>query len=250
VQSLDRLVRDSLYEVFGMAVGRDAWKMRRCVRSDVVLLDSGCMNISDTLDAAHLRFAAKPLANRTDQDFSDGSVVDGDCAAAQPGLTTVLRARLGKTQPWRARVDAAAAELLPDTDIKDPLPAEDAVAADHTLLHASNSTISQAVHSRRKRRLVNPEQVSQHGNGRPAQRPDAARASAAVQANTGGRGSTTTPQRRDTATTPDCSRQSDGGCCSRILCISSECGGAFSCAQVWPLHSGGGLVVGNASKQG
>ena len=147
VRSLDQLMRDSLYEVFGVSTGLNAWRLRRCMRSDILLLDSGCMTISDCIQAAHLRFAAKSLATRPGDAHGAGTAEGGVDRA--PGKTTVLRASLPASLPWRACVDAAAADLLPGTPIAPPVAQPHTVTCTHRILQASNAEISSAVHKRR-----------------------------------------------------------------------------------------------------
>jgi endonuclease/exonuclease/phosphatase family metal-dependent hydrolase len=147
VGDLDQLVRDCLYEVFGVVEGSDAWRLRRCVRSDVMLLDSGTATITDAIDAAHLRLAAKRLA---DAPTVHAESVPGTASdAGPPGLTTVLRATLPSDHPWRQCLDAAAARLLPDTPVLPPASLQNLLPSDHRLLHARNSDISAAVHRHR-----------------------------------------------------------------------------------------------------
>ena len=135
----NQFVHLCLYEMFGIAAGVNASRLQRCVKTDVLLLDSALVSFSEAVDVAHLRLAAKTLPPAP-------AGVNAEPAA---GLTTMLRASLPGSHPWRSRVDRAAATYIPDRDVRPPVQHGVPVEPSHCLMHASNATLNAAVHRRR-----------------------------------------------------------------------------------------------------
>ena len=145
---LTGFVHKCLDEVYGI-VGRRAWRLRRCVHRDVLYLDSACMTVLDSLQAAHVRFAAKVLPCAPVPGARDDHSLPPPPTA---GLTTRLRAALPASHPWRAAVDAAVGGLLPGLAVAAPSAGD--VPAGHTLLAVDNHDIALAIHARRLRSLA------------------------------------------------------------------------------------------------
>ena len=157
---LSTLVHSCLYEVYGIAVGESAWRMQRCVKRDVLYLDSSCVTVLEALEVAHVRFAAKPLPPSS---WTPGVVAASPPPAPSAGLTTRLRASLPVQHPWRRCVDATARRLLPGTPVAPPT--AEAVPADHALLKTCNRDLTAAVHSERVQALLGGSTGVDHARG-------------------------------------------------------------------------------------